>query len=67
MNQYERRETIEEYGRGFDLLAAALNDVPRNELSFAQDLCPIEFSRGQWCILRWYIFSMAGLTHSRNS
>lgn len=34
MNQNERNEMIEEYGRGFDLLTAALAEVPREAWEF---------------------------------
>ena len=34
MNQDERNEMIEEYGRGFDLLAATLAEVPREAWEF---------------------------------
>jgi hypothetical protein len=34
MNQNERKEMIEEYGRGFDLLRSALAEVPREAWEF---------------------------------
>jgi hypothetical protein len=34
MNQDERKEMIEEYGRGFDLLTAALAEVPQEAWEF---------------------------------
>ena len=42
MNQNERNEKIEEYGRGFDLLAAALAIVPREAWEFKS--APSEWS-----------------------
>ena len=43
MNQDERNDMIEEYGRGFDLLAAALAEVPREAWEFKP-------APGEWSI-----------------
>jgi hypothetical protein len=42
MNQQERNEKIEQYGRGFDLLTAALAEVPR--VAWAFKPAPTEWS-----------------------
>ena len=42
MNQQERNEKIELYGRGYDLLTAALADIPRQAWLFKPD--PKEWS-----------------------